>query len=51
MAYCDNSFRVVRVCPLGSNLEIMEALYIKALAPNLCVQKSSIAHLQLYRHR
>ena len=51
MAYSDNSFRVVRVCPLGSNLEIMEALYIKALAPNLCVQKSSIAHLQLYRHR
>ena len=51
MAYCDNSFRVVRVCPLGSNLEIMEALYIKALARNLCVQKSSIAHLQLYRHR
>ena len=33
-----------------SNLEIMEALYIKALAPNLCVQKSSIAHLQLFRH-
>ena len=51
MAYSDNSFLVVRVCPLGSNLEIMEALYIKALAPNLCVQKSSIAHLQLYRHR
>ena len=51
MAYSDNSFCVVRVCPLSSNLEIMEALYIKALAPNLCVQKSSIAHLQLYRHR
>ena len=28
MAYSDNSFRVVRVCPLGSNREIMEALYI-----------------------
>ena len=45
MAYSDNSFRVVHVCPLSSNLVIMEALYIKALAPNLCVQKSSIAHL------
>ena len=51
MAYSDSSFRVVRACPLSSNLEIMEALYIKALAPNLCVQKSSITHLQLFRHR
>ena len=51
LAYNDSSFRVVRVCPLTANLEIMEALYIKALAPNLCVQKSSIAHLQLFRHR
>ena len=51
MAYSDCSFRVVRACLLSSNLEIMEALYIKALAPNLCVQKSSIAHLQLFRHR
>ena len=51
LAYSDNSFRVIRVCPLPVNLEIMEALYIKALAPNLCVQKSSIAHLQLFRHR
>ena len=51
MAYSDNSFRVVRVCPLSSNLEIMEVLYIKALAPNLWVQRSSITHLQLYRHR
>ena len=52
LAYSDNSFRVVRVCPLTANQEIMEALYIKALAPNLCVQKSSIAHLtQLFRHR
>ena len=51
MAYSDTSFRVVCVCPLRSNLEIMEALYIKALAPNLSVQKSSIAHLQLFRHR
>ena len=33
MAYSDNSFRVVRVFPLGSNLEIMEALYIKAGPP------------------
>ena len=44
-------FRVVRACHLSLNLEIMEALYIKALAPNLCVQKSTIAHLQLFRHR
>ena len=44
LAYSDNSCRVVRVCPLTANLEIMEALYIQALAPNLCVQKSSIAH-------
>ena len=51
MAYSDSSFRVVRACPLSSNLEIMEALYIKGLTPNLCVQKSSIAHLQLFRHR
>ena len=51
MAYSDSSFRVVRACHLNLNLEIMEALYIKALAPNLCVQKSSIAHLQLFRHR
>ena len=51
LAYSDSSFRVVRVCPLSANLEIIEALYIKALAPNLCVQKSSIAHLQLFRHR
>ena len=51
MAFSDSSFRVVRACPLSSNLEIMEALYIKALAPNLCVQKSSIAHSQLFRHR
>ena len=39
MAYSDTLFRVVRACPLSLNLEIMEAL-----APNLCVQKSSIAH-------
>ena len=51
MAYSDNSYRVVHCSPLSSNLEIMEALYIKALAPNLCAQKSSIAHLQLYCHR
>ena len=51
MAYSDTSFRVVRACSLSSNQEIMEALYIKALAPNLCVQKSSIVHLQLFRHR
>ena len=51
MAYSDSSFRVVRACHLNLNLEIMEALYIKALAPNLCVQKSSITHLQLFRHR
>ena len=52
MAYVDcYSFLVVRACPLSSNLEIMDALYIKALALNLCVQKSSIAHLQLFRHR
>ena len=51
VAYSDTSFRVVRACPLSLNLEIMEALYIKALAPNLCVQKSSITHLQLFRHR
>ena len=54
MAYSDSSIHVVRACPLCSNLawkEIMEALYIKALAPNLCVQKSSIAHLQLFCHR
>ena len=44
MAYCDSSFHVVRACPLRLNQEIMEALYIKALAPNLCMQKSSIAH-------
>ena len=37
VAYSDTSFRVVRACPLCFNLEIMEALYIKALAPNLCV--------------
>ena len=42
LAYSDNSFRVVRVCPLTANLEIMEVLYIQALAPNLCVQKSSM---------
>ena len=41
MAYSNNSFPVIRVYPLSSNLEIMEAL-----APNLCVQKSSIAHLE-----
>ena len=29
LAYSDNSFRVVRVCPLTVNLEIMEALYIR----------------------
>ena len=51
VAYSDTSFRVVRACPLSLNLEIMEALYIKALVPNLCVQKSSITHLQLFRHR
>ena len=51
LAYSDNSFRVASVCPLSANLEIMEALYIKALAPNLCVQKSSIAHIHLFRHR
>ena len=34
-----------------TDANVMEALYIKALAPNLCVQKSSIAHLQLFRHR
>ena len=51
MAYSDSLFRVVRACHLNLNQEIMEALYIKALAPNLCVQKSSIAHLQLFRHR
>ena len=51
MAYIDcYSFRVVRACPLSSNLEIVDALYIKALAPNPCVQKSSIVHLQLFRH-
>ena len=51
MAFSDSSFRVVRACPSSSNLEIMEALYIKALAPNFSVQKSSITHLQLFRHR
>ena len=51
MAFSDSSFRVVRSCHSSSNLKIMEALYIKALAQNLCVQKSSIAHLQLFRHR
>ena len=52
VAYSDTSFRVVRACPLSLNLENMEALYVlKSLTPNLCVQKSSIAHLQLFRHR
>ena len=51
VAYSDTSFRVVRACPLSLNLEIMGALYINALAPNLCVQKSSITHLQLFRQR
>ena len=50
MAYSDTLFHVVHACALGLNLDIMEALYIKALAPNLCVQKSSIAHLQLFCH-
>ena len=27
LAYSDNSFRVVRVCPLTVNLEIMEAIH------------------------
>ena len=51
MAYSDTLFCVIQARPLSSNPEIMEALYIKALAANLCVQKSSIAHLQLFRHR
>ena len=33
VAYSETSFRVVRACLLSLNLEIMEALYIKALAP------------------
>ena len=48
MAESDTSFRVVRACPLSWNQEIMEALDI---TPNFWVQKSSIAHLQLFRHR
>ena len=37
MAYSDTLFCVARACPSSLNLEIMEALYIEALAPNLCV--------------
>ena len=48
MANSDKSFHVVRVYPMSSNQKIMEALYTKALAPNLCVHKSSIVHSQLF---
>ena len=36
IAYSDNSFRVaiVRVCPLSSNLEIIEAVYIQVARPS-----------------
>ena len=50
-AYNDLSFRVVRVCLSKSHLDVMEALYIRSLKPDLCahVQRTSITTLQLFR--
>ena len=48
-AYNDLSFRVVRVCLSKSRLDVMEALYIRSLKPDLCAQKTSITTLQLFR--
>ena len=31
------------------SLDVMEALFIRSLSPNLCVQKSSVTSLQLFR--
>ena len=45
-AYNDHSFRVVRVCLSKSRLDVMEALYIRSLKPDLCAQKTSITTLQ-----
>ena len=51
MVYSDNFFLRCACLPLKSSLEVIEDLYIKALAPNLCGQKSSIATVQLFRYR
>ena len=42
LTYNDSSFRVVCVCFSKSHLDVMEALYIRSLEPNLCARKSSI---------
>ena len=49
-AYTDNSFCIVCVCSSKYlSLDVMEALFIRSLSPNLCVQKSSVTSLQLFR--
>ena len=49
-AYTDNSFCIVCVCSSKYlSLDEMEALFIRSLSPNLCVQKSSVTSLQLFR--
>ena len=48
--YTDNSFCIVCVCSSKYlYLDVMEALFIRSLSPNLCVQKSSFTSLQLFR--
>ena len=48
--YTDNSFCIVCVCSSKYlSLDVMEALFIRSLSPNLCVQKSSVTSLQLFR--
>ena len=49
LAYDDNSFRVLYSCSSECYLEVLEALFIWSLSPDLCVQKSTVSSLQLFR--
>ena len=49
MSYDDSSFRVVHVCKSRYSLGVLEALYIRSLSPDLCVQKNSVTSLVLFR--
>ena len=47
--YDDSCFRVVCVSSSKSRLEVLEALFIRSLTPDLCSQKNNVAVLKLFR--
>ena len=49
LAYHDNSFRVLCMCPSEYCIDVLEALFIRSLAPSLCVQKTTVTSLKLFR--